>query len=78
MEIEKKKCASIDHINIDAITFCKNCKVYLCNLCDNFHSKLFSTHSIQVLKKEEYEIFTGICKDNQILDYIIIFLMPLN
>ena len=66
------KCSLIDHKNIDAILFCQICKVYLCNKCLDFHSKLFQNHITQKLTKENKEIFTGLCLENEhrnILEY---------
>ena len=40
MENIKQKCSSIEHDKIDAVFYCQECKVYLCNKCENFHSKL--------------------------------------
>ena len=66
------KCSSIDHNNIDAILFCQICKVYLCNKCQDFHSKLFQNHITQKLSKENKDIFTGLCPEKDhtnILEY---------
>ena len=57
MDTDKPKCSSIDHIKIDAIIFCNICKVYLCNKCETFHSKIFQNHSVQDLKKEKNNFF---------------------
>ena len=63
MKEEKPKCSSIDHIKMDAIIFCNICKVYLCNKCENFHSKIFQNHQIQDLKKEKIYFFSDICPE---------------
>ena len=57
------KCSQIDHGEIDAITFCQECKVYFCNKCDNFHSQLFKKHHINNLDKNANEIFIDLCKE---------------
>ena len=41
MDVKKNKCSSIEHIEIDANSYCIECKLYMCNKCDNFHSKYF-------------------------------------
>ena len=63
MDTDKPKCSSIDHIKIDAIIFCNICKVYLCNKCETFHSKIFQNHSVQDLKKEKNNFFSDICPE---------------
>ena len=56
------KCSSLEHKEIDAINFCQECKIYLCNKCEKFHSILFANHHKFTLDKDPKEIFTGICK----------------
>ena len=63
MNADKQKCSSIDHIKTDAIIYCNICKVYLCNKCENFHSKIFQNHPIQDLKKEKINFFSDICPE---------------
>ena len=43
-EITKKKCSLIDHEEINAIIYCQECKIYMCNKCNNHHSQLFKNH----------------------------------
>ena len=56
------KCSFEEHKDIDAIITCPECKIYMCNKCENFHSSLFKNHHPYKLNKEE-EIFTGFCKE---------------
>ena len=46
-----EKCASINHKETDAISFCGKCKVYFCNKCDKFHSEIFQNHNTIKLEK---------------------------
>ena len=39
-----EKCALIEHKEINAVSYCEECKVYMCNECSNFHSKLCYYH----------------------------------
>jgi len=66
----QKKCFSEEHKEINAISFCPECKIYMCNKCENLHSSLFKKHNPLKLNKEE-EIFTGFCdeKDHYKLKY---------
>ena len=63
MEIKKKKCSFKEHEEINANFYCGECKVYMCNKCEIFHSKLLQNHQVFNLDKNVGEIFTGICKE---------------
>ena len=56
------KCFTEEHKEIDAISFCPQCRVYMCNKCDNTHSSFLKNHHSYKLNKEE-ELFTGYCKE---------------
>ena len=56
------KCFTEEHKEIDAISYCPECRIYMCNKCDNYHSPFFKNHHPYKLNKEE-EIFTGYCKE---------------
>ena len=56
------KCSSNEHEEIEAITYCEQCKIYMCKKCENFHSKLFKNHCILNLSKEENNnLFIELC-----------------
>ena len=57
------KCSQIEHGKIEAISFCQECKVYLCNKCDNFHSKLLKNHHTYNLDNNLNDIFIDLCKE---------------
>ena len=62
-QIKQIKCSLEEHKEIDAISFCPECKLYMCNKCQNFHSSpFFKNHNTFNLNKEG-EIFTGFCKE---------------
>ena len=62
-QINQIKCTSEEHKEIDATSFCPECKIYMCNKCQKVHSSpLFKSHHPYDLNKEE-EIFTGFCKE---------------
>ena len=64
MENQIKKCSSKEHENIDSISYCQECKVYMCNKCESFHSKLLQFHhSYNLNKNINEEIFTGLCTE---------------
>ena len=63
MEIKSLKCSSKEDKDIDAISYCGECKIYMCNKCEKFHSKLFYNHLTYNLDKQIDDIFTGFCKE---------------
>ena len=73
MENKKQKCSSIEHQNINAINYCHECKIFMCNKCENFHSKLFQNHHFYDINKDIKEIFTGFCKEENHLDKLEFF-----
>ena len=63
MEKRKKKCSFKDHKEVDSISYCQECKIYMCNKCINIHKGFFENHHQYILDKEINEIFTGICSE---------------
>ena len=63
MENQRQKCSSSKHANIDAISYCQQCKIYLCNKCLNFHAELFDKHILINLNKDFKNIFIEDCKE---------------
>ena len=61
MENQKKKCSLKKHSNINAISFCQECKIYLCNKCQNLHPELHDDHNLINLK-DLNQILIDICK----------------
>ena len=55
---KEKKCSLEEHKEINAIKYCPECRIYICNKCENHHSSLFNNHHAYNINKEE-EIFTG-------------------
>ena len=61
IEIINKKCSLEEHKDIDAIYYCQECKISMCNKCDKIHSNLLKHHHKYSLDKDINEIFTGLC-----------------
>ena len=57
------KCFSEEHKEKDAISYCPECRVYMCNKCDNAHSSLLKNHHHPYNLNKDEEIFTGYCKE---------------
>ena len=58
-----KKCSLKKHENIDAISYCIECKVFMCNKCLNYHNEFLENHHKYNLNEKFEEIFTGLCKE---------------
>ena len=65
MENQKKKCSMLKHLDSNAISYCQECKIYLCNKCQIHHSELFINHTLVNLDKE---IFIDICNQQGHID----------
>ena len=50
MEV-KIKCSSEEHKEINAISFCPECKIYMCNKCEKYHSPFFKNNQIFCIDK---------------------------
>ena len=62
MEKKSKKCSLKHHTEIEAISHCQQCKIYMCFKCEKVHSELCQNHIPYSLNKDIDNIFTGICK----------------
>ena len=71
MKNNKQKCSS--HAEIDAITFCQECRIYMCNKCEKHHIELFKKHHSNSLDKINNDIFTGFCKEKNHIDELNYF-----
>ena len=68
------KCFSEEHNKIEAIFFCSECKIYMCNGCEKKHTSFFKKHNVYNLnKKNGDEIFTGICMEKNHLNKLEYF-----
>ena len=63
-----KKCSFKEHQEINATHYCQECKIYLCNKCDNIHSEYCPNHHKYNIDKDLNEIFTGFCKEENHLE----------
>ena len=56
MEIYNKKCSSKKHKEMNAVSYFENCKIYICNKCQNLLSYLFEIHYLYNIDKDNPEI----------------------
>ena len=59
------KCSFKKHSEIDAINYCKECKIYMCNKCQNLHFELFQDqeHHLYNLDKNLQDIILDFCDE---------------
>ena len=74
MENQNAKCSSSKHPEVDAVSYCPECKKYLCDNCLNFHTELFGDHKTNKLT----EIKEQINKDDLYDDYNIELKKPIH
>ena len=65
MENNRKKCSFKDHQELNANSYCCECKIFMCNKCETHHSSLFFDHETINLLKNSEEIFTGFCSEKK-------------
>ena len=63
MEINIKKCSSTKHKEINAISYCEICKLYMCNKCEILHSDLHENHSLIKINKDFSEFCSLYCSE---------------
>ena len=67
------KCFTEEHKEIDAISYCPECRIYMCNKCENMHSALLKGHHHPYKLNKEDEVFTGFCKEKGHIDKLEFF-----
>ena len=66
MEQNQRKCSLKSHQENNAILFCYDCKIYMCNKCEKHHNEIFPGHQQYKLdNKNIKEIFLGLCEENK-------------
>ena len=63
MDNNNNNCSFKDHKEIPAITYCDQCKIYMCFRCAEYHKGLLEKHHSYGLDTDIKEIFTGFCKE---------------
>ena len=54
--ITNKKCSFEEHKDIDAISYCSKCDIYVCEKCKDYHNDLINRNHNQIFNKENNEI----------------------
>ena len=62
MDNKNIKCSLSKHSDSEAISYCQQCKIYLCKKSHNLHFEVHDNHYLINLDKDLNEIFIDICK----------------
>ena len=75
MEEKNLLCSSQKHRENKAISFCYECKIYMCNKCENCHLEIFQNHHQTKIDKNKniLEIFSGLCNEKNHLEELNYF-----
>ena len=73
MEQQNKRCSCEKHKEEIAFYFCKNCNIYMCNKCYDYHSKLFQNHVLFKVDNDNQEIFSGFCNEQNHFEILEFF-----
>ena len=65
MDNNIKKCSLKKHKDTLAISYCHECKLFMCHKCLNHHAELFESHNQYNLDKDIQEIFIDICQEEK-------------
>ena len=57
------KCSAKKHSENNALYFYTDCHLYMCNKCASHHSEYYEDHHKYELGKDQKEIFTGLCTE---------------
>ena len=53
LDLSNKKCSFEEHKNIDAIDYCSECDIYICEKCKDYHRFLIENHHNKKLSNKE-------------------------
>ena len=73
MEPKNKKCSFEKHKEEISNYYCKNCNIYMCNKCFEYHSKLFENHFLIKNDQDNPDIFTGYCNEKNHFEVLEFF-----
>ena len=63
MEVKIEKCSFTEHNQVEACSYCHECKIYMCNKCSIHHKGLCKNHHQYNLKQDFNNIFIETCKE---------------
>jgi len=63
MENQKRKCNFKEHKEIDAVLYCQECQINMCNKCSTYHKGLIENHHLINIDENKKDVFTGYCSE---------------
>ena len=69
----RNKCTSKEHLDLEAVSYCHQWQLFMCNKCEIIHSNLCPHHNKYNLDKDINEIFTGFCMEENHLNELNYF-----
>ena len=60
---ENQKCSNKLHKEVISISFCEQCKMFMCNKCLIHHKELFENHPLIDIDKNDKDLFIDFCKE---------------
>ena len=74
MEKNKKYCFLKEHSENEAVSFCLECKQFMCNKCENQYSERCKNHTkTKFDNNEQKDTFIGFCLEKNHLDELLYF-----
>jgi len=74
MEQSKKYCSLPGHSKNKAISFCSECKLFMCNKCENQYSEICKNHKkFKFDNDKQKDTFIGYCLEQNHLDELLYF-----
>ena len=67
-----KKCSSKLHKDVNANSYCQECRIYMCEKCHQNHQEFYE-HNQLYINENQNEIFTGICNEKGHINYLDFF-----
>ena len=72
MDNDHIKCSSKIHQEFNDKSYCQECRLYMCDQCQKMHFELYNHNQI-VFNENQNDIFTGICKEENHINYLEFF-----
>ena len=66
------KCSSKLHQNINANSYCQECRLYMCEKCQKMHLELYNHNQLNI-NENQNDIFTGVCNEENHINYLEFF-----
>ena len=59
----QRKCSLKKHFDVNAINYCVECNIFMCNKCSNYHDEVLENHKKYNVNENNYELFWNMQRD---------------